>query len=269
MTNPRCVFIICTSPRSGSNLLCEFIESTGRMGKPREYFNAMGRRLFDDPDFPDEPEAQVRRAFEIGASADGVFGLKVFAEQMPFALQSPTFCGLLPRAHFIHLRRDDLLGQAVSLARATRTGQYRASQAQIREPAYDAGDIEAALTRIALEHASWRAYFARNDLDPLQLTYEELVSAPDEVVGAIAKRIGVEGPLAIDRTKVRLTRQADALTQAWRRRFVAERSDLCSGFDLLASRNARASRPRAALARLLRAPKRVLASALRRRKRDH
>lgn len=233
MNLPERVYLICTSPRSGSNLLCEFLEGTGVLGKPREYFNATGRRLFDDPEFPDEPEAQMCRALETATSAQGVFGIKVFAAQMPVALASPTFRRLLPKARYLHLRRRDLLGQAISLARAERTGSYRASQIPVRSAVYERARIEAALRRIALEHASWEQYFASNNHDPLAVAYEDFVSDPQPSVERIAQHIGIRHGVMIDTSKTTLTPQADELNRQWRRRFLAERSSKPPEFELL------------------------------------
>ncbi|WP_198372710.1 Stf0 family sulfotransferase [Roseomonas rosulenta] len=49
-------FVICTTARSGSNLVCDYIAITARLGKPTEFLNpdivrrgAYGRR-FDAPE---------------------------------------------------------------------------------------------------------------------------------------------------------------------------------------------------------------------------
>jgi LPS sulfotransferase NodH len=71
-------YTICTTPRTGSNFLCELLSSTGVLGRPREYFNGAGRRLHDDPTYPDDPAGQFRRILTMGATPNGVYGLKVF-----------------------------------------------------------------------------------------------------------------------------------------------------------------------------------------------
>jgi trehalose 2-sulfotransferase len=38
---PRRSYLVCATPRSGSTLLCETLESTGIAGRPREYFEAL------------------------------------------------------------------------------------------------------------------------------------------------------------------------------------------------------------------------------------
>ena len=32
-------YVICTTARSGSNLVCDYLAKTGRLGRPTEFFN--------------------------------------------------------------------------------------------------------------------------------------------------------------------------------------------------------------------------------------
>ena len=63
-------YAICTAPRSGINYLGQLLESTGVLGRPREYFNAQGRRNVDDPTFPDDPREQIQRVKTADRSND-------------------------------------------------------------------------------------------------------------------------------------------------------------------------------------------------------
>ena len=73
--------------------------------------------------------------------------------------------------------------------------------------------------------ARWRAFFARNGLAPLLLTYERVADDPLSAITAIAARLDPDGKIEIDRTKVSLKIQRDAETLAWRERFVREHGD--------------------------------------------
>jgi hypothetical protein len=44
-TSPTLTYIICTTPRSGSYLLCDGLGSTLLAGRPREWFNARGEEI--------------------------------------------------------------------------------------------------------------------------------------------------------------------------------------------------------------------------------
>ncbi|HXO69239.1 MAG TPA: Stf0 family sulfotransferase, partial [Bradyrhizobium sp.] len=118
-------YAICTQPRSGSNLLCQFLSSTDQLGYPLEYFNGPGRRALGLPDFPDAPELQIKAVLRLGATPNGVYAVKLFASQFAAFSRGLQWMDLLPNLHFVYLTRDDLLGQAISWARALPTEQYR------------------------------------------------------------------------------------------------------------------------------------------------
>jgi LPS sulfotransferase NodH len=218
-------YAICAEPRSGSTYLGQLLSSTGQMGRPREYFHSDAMRKHVDPDYPEAPEAQLQRALELGTSANGVYGLKVFAEHFDHAAPS-RWAARLPNLTFVFLERRDLLGQALSLARALTTGQYSSRGAPQGEPLYDRGLINNCLVGLVRNLARWRFFFAVNGIDPLVLQYEDIMARPLEAVAAIAQRIGLSGQLAVDFDAVGLQIQRDALTEAWRRRFLEESRDL-------------------------------------------
>ena len=130
-------FAICTAPRSGSNFLSQLLSSTGQLGRPLEYFNGPGRRYFDDPNYPDDRGMQIDRILTMGATSNGIYGLKIFAHQYDWIEGQTQWTSMLPNLRFIFLRRRDMLGQAISWARALQTGQYRHGQTSTGEAEFD------------------------------------------------------------------------------------------------------------------------------------
>jgi LPS sulfotransferase NodH len=112
--------------------------------------------------------------------------------------------------------------QAVSYAKALQTGQYRSTSASIGVPAYDPVMIEGCLGSLAREEARWRLWFARTGVQPLTLSYEELILEPAVQVGRIAELLGVTGA-QIDPAGVTLLVQRDAITAEWVQRFREEK----------------------------------------------
>lgn len=111
-------YAVCGSGRSGSNLLCQYLSSTGLLGHPLEYFNGPGRRRLGYPAFPDAPEKQIDCILTIGATANGIYGVKVFPNHLDLIAKSVRWTQLLPNLAFVLLKRRDLLGQAISSLRA-------------------------------------------------------------------------------------------------------------------------------------------------------
>lgn len=217
-------YVICTSPRSGSNYLGQLLESTEQLGRPREYFNGPARRVLDDPTFPDAPAEQVQRILTQGATPNGVYALKAFADQWSNAASSIDLHRALPDLRFIHLRREDVLGQAISWARAVQTQQYRSTQKIVGAPIYNGPLI---LDRIhalaALEHY-WMVYFARSDLPVLRLTYVEVAEGPSHVASRVARWMDIDAA-SVKAEEINLVIQRDDLSDGWRRQFLAEHGD--------------------------------------------
>lgn len=225
MSGARRGYAICTTPRSGSNYLCQILSSTGRLGHPLEYFNPQGRRALEAPDFPDAVDAQLDWILTKGASANGVYALKAFPFQLSAALRSADLFARLPNLAFVRLKRRDLLGQAISKVRAKQTGQYRASQAPKGEVRYDVNFIAQEMVRIACDEASWDIYFVRTSIAASTLYYEDVLVDPLAAANAVAALIGESGPFAIDMERVDLVQQRDEQTEEWRARFIREAGD--------------------------------------------
>lgn len=217
-------YVICTSPRAGSNYLGQLLESTEQLGRPREYFNGPARRVLDDPTFPDAPAEQVQRILTQGATPNGVYALKAFADQWSTAARAIDLHHALPQLRFVHLKREGVLGQAISWARAVQTQQYRSTQNVAAEPSYSGALImDRILALAAIEHY-WMVYFARSDVPVLRLTYAEVAEAPSEVVRRVAGWMDIDGA-RLNAARIDLVIQRDELSEVWRRQFLAEHGD--------------------------------------------
>lgn len=218
-------YAICGEQRTGSTFLAQMLASTGRLGVPREFFSVNPMRRYVDPNYPADPEAQLGQVLPLGSTANGVYGLTVFTGHFDDARRI-RWAERLPNLAFVHLRRRDLLGQALSLVRAQQTDQYHSHRPKAGEPLYDRGRINEALVGLARTEARWRYWFARNGLDPLMLDYEDLAERPLEAVGRIAVLVGVSGEVTVDFDKVANRVQRDDQTEDWRQRFLAESRNL-------------------------------------------
>jgi LPS sulfotransferase NodH len=102
-------YAICTSGRSGSNLLCQYLSSTGVLGYPLEYFNGSGRRRLGYPAYPDDPSQQTGWILTEGATPNGIYGLKIIPAQAELIEKSIRWTELLPNLRFVLLKRRDIL----------------------------------------------------------------------------------------------------------------------------------------------------------------
>jgi trehalose 2-sulfotransferase len=215
-------YAICTSARSGSNLLCQYLSSTGLLGHPLEYFNASGRRLLGYPDFPGKPAEQIDWILSVGATPNGIFGLKILPFQFDQIAGSIRWTQLLPNIQFVLLERRDRLGQAISAYRAEQTQQWRASLAAQGIATYDGAKIYQQLVALARDYARWNVFFARNGVNPTVIVYEDLAANPQHAVDQVAGLFGIGGQARIAHRRIDLTVQRDATTMEWRARFCDE-----------------------------------------------
>ncbi len=217
-------YAICTTGRSGSNWLCEVLASTATLGVPLEYFNATARRKWTDPHYPDDPSEQLIRIVTTGATPNGVYGVKVFPNQIDQIANRTRWFDALPGLCFVSFTREDLLGRAISLARSVQTGRFRSKEAEVAEPRYDGAQIAGFVRYFARQDARWAAFFARNGITPVRLVYEQTVRDPQAAADRIADALGV--PRApVDLRDAGETIMRDALNDDWRRRFHAEFAD--------------------------------------------
>lgn len=219
-------YVLCGEPRAGTNLLCQALQSTGVLGMPEDYFNGAGLRKRLWPDYPEDRERQFQAIMTRGATPNGVYGFKIFSA-MADRVRATRWSDRLPGLHFVHVRRDDMLAQAISYVRALQSGQYRASAAARPEPRYDRRAIRHQLHQMVYNQARWQAFFIRNDIVPLRLVYEDFSADMQAAVDRIAAHIelegaGTEGRATVNPEAMTLAIQRDGISAEWRARFLQE-----------------------------------------------
>lgn len=223
-TRPLRGYAICTTGRSGSNFLCQLLTSTDVLGRPLEYFNGPARRALGLPNYPDDPDRQLAAVLSSGCTPNGVYGLKLFPRQFLLA-ESSRWTERAPGLSFVLLEREDLLGQAISWAKALQTRSYRSTSPMQGPAVYDGELIAGQLAELVREQARWRLWFGRTGVQPLRLTYESIAASPVSAVQAVADLVGLASAVRPEMTRVDLRMQRDEQSEEWRARFLAERGD--------------------------------------------
>src|SRR5262245_28053120 len=77
-----CNYFICTTPRTGSSLLCEALEFTRIAGVPREYFEAVYEKDWCARLGITSDHEYLEKLATAGMTANGVFGAKVHWHQL-------------------------------------------------------------------------------------------------------------------------------------------------------------------------------------------
>jgi LPS sulfotransferase NodH len=239
-------YVLCGEPRSGTTFLKEVLASTNKMGNPVEWFHPRYREELQRADDP------LGMMLARTASPNGVYGLKVFSGHAA-AAAAAGWISRLPNLSFVHVRRHDLLDQAISLVRAMQTSRFSSSEIESKQGSYDRAQIATMLKRLARGQARWDIWFASHGIQPLRICYDDIMVEPQSVVTRIAGLVGV-ADAAIDWSKVSAQVMRDGTSAEWKRRYLAEAGPADrvpeleeSSFAGMAKSLARALRQRAVL----------------------
>jgi trehalose 2-sulfotransferase len=233
-------YLICATPRSGSTLLCGLLSSSGVAGHPASYFNSKSLNDYADdwriarPRAGRIDEAFVRAALTAGKTPNGVFGGRIMAETLleltsgltaaastPAAAEVDLLSAQFGRLRFVHLRRRDVVAQAVSWARSLQTHFWHPGEAVApggQDPHYDEELIGRLVATIERGEADWAAWFTSHSITPCEVTYEELAADPLRTAQKVLDHLGLDIPP--DRQLVvGHHRQADQLNADWIAKF--------------------------------------------------
>lgn len=243
-------YIICTSPRSGSTLLCKLLGATAVAGNPRSYFHrgSIGDwlaylKLDLDPSLPeiDHLEAIFAEALKQGRSQTDLFGLRLqghsfeqFRDRLTLlhpavATDRDRIEATIGRTLFIHLTRLDKVEQAISYVKAQQTGLWHKAPdgselerlSAPTEPVYDAATICKAHDTFTGYDDAWKAWFADQNIDPLRLTYEALSADPIASLQQILLHLSLD-PASAQYILPGTAKLADEMSRSWADRFLAE-----------------------------------------------
>jgi trehalose 2-sulfotransferase len=227
-------YLICGTPRTGSTLLGSLLASTGVAGRPESYFRepdkARWARELGVPIHPDgsfDYRRFVDAAVRAGSTPNGVFGarimwgtMEVLTRGLSAAHHEPDLA-VLQRSfgpvRLVHLRRLDVVEQAVSWARAEQSGYWQRGDVRSGEPQFDPGLLHSLMGTIEAHEAAWRSWFDRQGAHPLEVTYEGLIDDRRGTVERILDHLGVDPPAGWA-PGWPVSRQADELNADWTRR---------------------------------------------------
>jgi trehalose 2-sulfotransferase len=229
-------YLVLASQRSGSTLLVESLRATGVAGEPQEFFQYLPAtsqspqprewfagvddesilNLLDPLDVgtPDLAPPEIWRAYirTVGRTPNGVWGGKLMWNQTPLLQQRasslPDRSGEGLRAAirdvigsepvYVHVHRPDVVAQAVSFWRAVQTRMWRGRPhaGHGPRPTYHAGAIAHAVGMLREQNDSWRAWFAEEGIEAIDVPYSMLRRNLTTIVATVLEAIGQDPRLA-------------------------------------------------------------------------
>lgn len=178
------------TPRSGSSWLTDVVISTKALGKPHEFFN---------PNFIPNITRGVNAETLDGyvemlkrkQKLKGVFSFEITSYQLRrvFGMEGAFAGHFPPDKTYFYLTREDMVAQAVSLAKAVRTEVFHSKghtpeKVQAADAAfeYDANLIEEWLDHILGQERLFETFFSEHGYNPTRITYEQITGMGAERV---------------------------------------------------------------------------------------
>lgn len=235
---PSLSYLICSTPRSGSNLLCEALANTGLAGHPQEFFSPSVQATLVGRWGADTIAAYLAELCDRTTTPNAVFGAKLMAGHLPQLLsdlralpgladlEAPAvLAAALPGLRYVWIHRSDRLRQAISLLRAQQTDTWIRPGTADRHhvaPRFDRAKIRDRMAHLDAVEAGWRDFFADAGIDPIHVHYEELVADYEGTARRVVAELGITAPTDLRFGERRLEAQADELTEQWVQRFRRE-----------------------------------------------
>tara|TARA_R110001606_G_scaffold273891_2_gene422421 strand:- start:4112 stop:4876 length:765 start_codon:yes stop_codon:yes gene_type:complete len=244
-SGPATAYIICSTPRTGSTLLCRLLESTGVAGRPQSWFRAedlgtWARRwgLPLSHGAPANFHDYVAAAIRAGRTDNNVFAARIMWGSMDALVDGLAMPGTPTQAEcltvtfgplrFVYIHREDTVAQAVSWLRAEQSQVWHrleCAEAAPDSPShYDFAALDTLVQTIRAHNSAWAQWFDANDVQPLRLAYEALDANPVATTQSLLDALGLVLPqgCTISAPNVRL---ADETSREWAQRY---RSDIAA-----------------------------------------
>jgi trehalose 2-sulfotransferase len=222
-------YIICTTSRSGSNLLCNLLENTGIAGK--NISERCYRNILESIDWE---KKDLKKFFEemFEESRKGnVSGFKIMWAHIECIIEVisrskryknisvydiPKF---LPKdIKYIWLVRKNKIRQAISFDKCKQGKIFKIKKdSKIRQKEYPIFRIENIIhgqVSLMNDDLQWEKFFKKNKIKPLKREYEEFSINFKETIITILKYLGITIPKKLI-VKTDLLKQSNNMTEEW------------------------------------------------------
>lgn len=241
-TSPKMSFMICTQQRSGSWLLSEALEHTGVAGRPKEYYLELYEKEWTTKWGTLTSEEYLSQVLRAGTTPSGIFSIKVhwyqFELMIPKLRQIPrcssggvndALANAFPNLKYVWLKRLNKPRQAISHFRAIKSGQWwkieghHGARNSASDFQLDFDEVRRLENFAVLQDASWQKFFTDAGIEPLVITYEDLMQSLEGALMRLFSQLGIDLPPETKLHSPRLKRQSDGLTEQWLEKYLQEK----------------------------------------------
>ena len=243
-------YFICTTPRSGSNLLSTLLCQTNVAGYPEEHFWRNEKRGYE----VSWNKSQLGSIIKNGSTDNGIFGTKLILGPMLFEHLCHQICGASAEicrrdphselasafsgVKYVHLARRNKVRQAISWYRALCSNhwirlQSSSSSHETLNEKYDFSKIDYLVQEIIRRELYFSDYCKRFSILPYNVLYEDLVVSPAKIVADLFQYLGAASSSLHFSIQPVTVQQADDLTDEWVKRYLNDRFPNDKQFDWL------------------------------------
>lgn len=234
---PQRSYFICTTPRCGSNLLCEILTNTGVVGRPHEYFNENFMSYWFETFNASTYDEYLPKVLEATAT-NGVFGVKLMGgehfndlinrlKQLPDHQNqdippSEMIANVFPNLKYIWLSRRNKVRQSVSFMKAEKTGIWRSDHPEPdvkTEPIFSQEAINHYLQAIIWQNIAWQEYFSKANIIPLTLVYEDFTQSLEETVRTVLDYLEISRPPDLALDPIQQEKLSGSRSEMWVQRY--------------------------------------------------
>lgn len=220
-------YLICFTGRSGSTMLCDFLSKTNMLGQPNEFTNPRGPMPMYLRQYPatniEEYFKILRRVF---LSPNGIFGMKTSYPDFQPMIDAGLVSRCLKPVRFIYLTRQDIILQAISYSRARQSNYWHKRKRNDKKSTeyksalkYDEKEIQKEINALIAQQMDWEKFFTYYSINPLRITYEDMLEDINSILNSIAGYLSVEISTDFSIADAETDKIGDDINKTWAKKF--------------------------------------------------
>ena len=218
----KVLYVMCFTSRCGSHFLGQALASDGRLLRPGETLNANVVEQHATAQKLRSYEGYLSWLLPRARGRLGVAGVKASVGQLVALHNAGVLGDMGDRLRVIHMVREDVFDQAISLYIASKTRQWASWLGlHATPPAYNPGRLLAVAADLSAQNAAFRMLFQLWGITPCEVRYEAFVAAPGPQLARLGDFLGVPG-LSFDSAKISCERQSGPLNQTYKARLLRD-----------------------------------------------
>ncbi|MDE0723096.1 MAG: Stf0 family sulfotransferase [Alphaproteobacteria bacterium] len=229
-------YMICSTPRTGSTLLCSLLKSSGIAGTPHSYFRRQDIERYahaygiENLDSIENYKAYAKASIQKTSTENGIYGVRVMwgtLDEMVAGFEGKgadreILESVFGAMKYVYLKREDTIAQAVSLLKALQSDIWHVESRAVKAQdeviyCYDFDKLKELVSEMEAHNLAWETWFKENNIEPYRIVYEEYEKSPILETEKVLKQLGLSYELS--ELKAVNKKLSDAVSVEWIERY--------------------------------------------------